>query len=163
MPYSNDFQTPSTVCDYMVSLLKYGDYHTILEPTPGQGNLVKAIRNKFPHAAISLPDDFWKLPSSSRYDCAVMNPPFTPMTQGYAYLEAIMNMTDRIVALLPWVLLLNSHKRMNEVYRNYGLISITYLPRSVFPGSRVQCCILYMSKGWKHDTVFRMFDPENKK
>lgn len=40
--YVNDFQTPVNVCDYMVSLLP-GGVRSVLEPTPGTGNLVKSL------------------------------------------------------------------------------------------------------------------------
>jgi hypothetical protein len=40
-----DFQTPSWCCEYMVSLISK-ETSLILDPTPGEGNLVKALENK---------------------------------------------------------------------------------------------------------------------
>lgn len=39
---STDFQTPVPVCKYMVSLIPAGA-RTVLEPTPGMGNLVNQL------------------------------------------------------------------------------------------------------------------------
>lgn len=64
-----NFQTPPAVCDYMVNLLPPGT-RTVLEPTPGMGNLVKAL-NKY---EVTAPDDFWKM-SYQFFDAVVMNPP----------------------------------------------------------------------------------------
>ena len=40
--YVNDFQTPIDVAEYMVSLLPI-NVKTVLEPTPGIGNVVAAL------------------------------------------------------------------------------------------------------------------------
>jgi hypothetical protein len=74
-----------------------------------------------------------------------MNPPFTPMSLGYKILFQCMEWTNNIIALMPWLTIINSQKRTEKI-NNYGLKSVTHLPRKTFPGSRVQCCILEMEK-----------------
>jgi len=46
---------------------------------------------------------------------------------------------------MPWLTIINSQKRTEKI-NNYGLKSVTHLPRKTFPCSRVQCCILEMEK-----------------
>ena len=149
MKVNKDFQTPIKVCQYMVSFLP-DNAGKILEPTPGDGNLVEICRNKgnvFYH-----PGDFFKM-RKIRFDWIVMNPPFSPMKKGYQILYDCMDMSDNIIALMPWLTIINSQKRIDDIM-NFGLVSISHLPRNVFPGSRVQTCILEMKKGYKGQTVF---------
>ncbi len=122
----------------------------ILEPTPGVGNLVKAIKTKGNITAID--GDFFEMPKQ-RFDWIVMNPPFTPMTKGYRILYDCMEMSDNIIALMPWLTMINSQKRTNDIM-NFGLVSITHLPRSIFTGARVQTCIIYMKKGYNGKIEF---------
>lgn len=49
--------------------------------------------------------------------------------------------------------MINSEKRTSDIC-DFGLISITHLPRNVFKGSRVQCCILQLSKDFNGITQF---------
>ena len=62
-----------------------------------------------------------------------MNPPFSPMKQGYEILYKCMNMTDNIIALMPYLTIINGEKRTQDIM-NWGLKSITHLPRSTFKG-----------------------------
>ena|ERR1700741_1343393 len=148
-----DFQTPPIVADYMASLIpdKCG---TILEPTPGLGNLVKAAKIK---GKVIAPKNFEYIKKGSRYDWAIMNPPFTPMQEGYRYLTEVMEMSDNIVALLPWFIVINSQKRLDSIEK-FGLVSITHLPRKTFPGCRIQCCVLEMRKNYKGKNAFKSFN-----
>jgi len=124
----------------MVSLIPAG-VRTVLEPTPGEGNLVRALAGY----QVTAPTEFWEV--SGRWEAVVMNPPFSPMDEGYRILYAVMEMSDIIIALMPWLTLINSEKRTDDINR-YGLKSVTHLPRSAFKGSRVQTCILDMRKGY---------------
>lgn len=122
----------------------------ILEPTKGIGNLVKALKHK---GNVIAPDgDFFEM-KERRFDWIVMNPPFTPMKTGYKILYKCMGMSDNIVALMPWLTLINGEKRTRDII-NFGLVSITHLPRTTFKGSRVQTCILHMKKGYTGNTRF---------
>ena len=145
-----DFQTRPDVCKYMASLVP-SECKWILEPTPGKGNLVYALLRKgFAVLAPSNLND-----AIGRYDAICMNPPFSPMSRGYDILYHCMDMTDHIIALMPWLTIINSQTRTQKII-DWGLKSITHLPRSVFPGARVQCCILEMYRGynWKIDLHF---------
>jgi len=144
-----DFQTPIPVCEYMVSLIPPG-LKTILEPTPGEGKLVSALKGY----AVTAPNNFWD--ALGRYDAIVMNPPFTPMKVGYKILYECMEMSDVIIALMPWLTIINSQRR-TQIIMNYGLKSITHLPRSTFKGSRVQTCIFEMRKDWAGTCKFKVF------
>lgn len=146
------FQTPPVVAGYMASMLP-DNAGTILEPTPGLGNIVEAIKSK---GTVIAPRMFEDLPVGGTYDYAVMNPPFTPMKEGYRYLKEVMSMTDNIVALLPWFILINSDRRMIEL-KTWGLVSVTALPRKTFPGCRIQCCVLELKKGYQGETEFKSF------
>ena len=67
-----------------------------------------------------------------------------------------MEMSDNIVALMPWLTIINSQKRTSDII-NFGLKSITHLPRSIFKGARVQTCILQMEKEYNKDIIFRNY------
>jgi type I restriction-modification system DNA methylase subunit len=142
-----DFQTPSYVCQFMVSLLP-ANVSIILEPTPGKGNLVRALAGY----RVTAPANFWMV--SGRFDAVIMNPPFTPMEQGYRILYAVMEMSDVVIALMPWLTLINSKRRTKDI-KTFGLKDVIHLPRDVFSGSRVQTCILNMRKGYAGKTSLR--------
>jgi len=126
--------------------------HIVLEPTPGIGNLVRALRDK--GFSVRSPNDFAEIAADQRFDAIVMNPPFTPMRVGYDILYQCMGMSNHIIALLPWLALINSHQRTKDV-RAFGLKTVTHLPRSTFQGSRVQCCILEMDREHAGETLLR--------
>lgn len=146
-----DFQTPPHICEYMVGLLPKHALR-IYEPTPGKHGLVRAVQHT--GRICHYPEgDFWleRFPNpfmqhyGGKYDAVVMNPPFTPNTEAWRFTLAAMDLADIIIALLPWMLLINSQKRMQAIL-DYGLCSITNLPRNTFPNSRVQCCVLRMDR-----------------
>lgn len=147
MPNIN-FQTPEWVCDIMAELIS-GYPDTILEPTPGEGNLVQSLKTKFPLSTIYAPKAFekWK---RRRVDYIVSNPPFTPMTQGYDLLDRFFDISDNIIIIMPWLALINSERRTKR-YVDQGLKEVHHLPRRAFPGSRVQTCILIFQKGYGGD------------
>lgn len=141
-----DFQTPIDVCDYMANFLP-NNAGIILEPTKGEGNLVNSLSLK---GEVIAPDDFFDM-KKRKFDWIVMNPPFTPMAIGYKILDECLEMTDNLIALMPWLTLINGEKRTSKLFF-YGLVSVTHLPRTVFRGSRVQTCILEMKRGFNGDT-----------
>jgi len=145
-----DFQTPESICNLMASLLPE-NAGNILEPTPGIGNLSRALNGK--GNVISPEDDFFKMKHKRKYNYIVMNPPFTPMKLGYQILYDCMELSNNIIALMPWLTIINSQKRTSKI-KEFGLVSIIHLPRSVFKGSRVQTCILKMKKGYCNNTEF---------
>ena len=147
--WGDNFQTPERICHYMASFLPI-NAGRILEPTAGKGNLVKALES---YGNVIVPQDFYTM-ESDRFDWIVMNPPFTPMKKGYDILYRCMDMTDNIIALMPYLTIINGEKRTNDIMQ-WGLKSITHLPRSIFKGSRVQTCILEMSRGYSGNTIFK--------
>ena len=147
----SDFQTPIWCCRLMRSLIPPG-CRTVLEPTPGEGNLVSVLGG----LEVTAPVDFWGLPDG-HWDCTVMNPPFSPMEQGYRILYRCMGMSSNLVALMPWLTMINSGKRTVDIKR-FGLVSVTHLPRSTFKGARVQCCLLQMAKGYTGATEMKFID-----
>lgn len=156
------FQTHPQVAKYMARLLSPFDNAYILEPTPGKGALIRAVKRIQPKCHFTAPRDFWKLAASGKqsyFDYAIMNPPFTPMSEGFRYLQEVMTMTDEIVALMPWFTVINSERRLEKL-QDFGITSITHIPRKAFPGSRVQCCILHLHNRYSSPrpvTVFKSF------
>nr|QBM02710.1 hypothetical protein [uncultured archaeon] len=148
--WENHFQTPENICKYMTSFLPE-NAGSILEPTPGKGNLVRALQ---PFGNVIAPDNFNTL-ILNKFDYIVMNPPFTPMSEGYKILYKCMEMTNNIIALMPYLAIINGEKRTQDIM-NFGLKSITHLPRSTFKGSRVQTCILEMKREYKGETIFKL-------
>ena len=151
MQIDTNFQTPDFCVKYMCSLIPE-NIKTVLEPTPGIGNIVKELEKNY---TVTAPIDFWDV--DGKFDAIVMNPPFSPMLVGYKILYKCMEMSDNIIALLPWLVMINSEKRTKDVI-DFGLKSITHLPRNTFPGARVQCCILEMNKGFNGETIFKTID-----
>lgn len=147
-----NFQTPLDVAKYMVGMSYTGTGGNVLEPCPGIGNIVKVIKS-FGLNPIIPKDNFWKMNHFIKYDCIIMNPPFSPMKEGYKFLYKCMELSNEIIALMPWLVIINGEKRTKDIM-NYGLASITHLPRSIFKGARVQCCILHLVRGWDEQTIF---------
>lgn len=163
-----NFQTPEIVADYMVTLIPK-KCRTILEPTPGKGNLVNALEKSDRPFEITALTNFWDL-DDEFYDCVLMNPPFNKdaffdhsgKPAGYNMpcsfiIDTCMKRTDNIIALLPWSHITNSVLRVKQLM-NYGLQTVITLPRKTFPGSRVQTCIVQLKKGYPEKTEFKYFD-----
>lgn len=159
------FQTPPFVARYMISLIPEG-VKTVLEPTPGQGNIVKELNGKY---NVIAPEDFF-LWQPVQVDCVVMNSPFTDKEVdftnaprevkklkganiGYWFIEQMNQYSDNVIALVPWYTIINSKKRTWR-YMQHGLASIINLSRSVFR-TRIQVCILQFRKGYEGKTEFR--------
>lgn len=159
-------QTPVHICEYMVSLIPDG-IKTILEPTPGEGNLVRFLKNL--NYQVIAPNNFWNW-KQERMDAIIMNPPFTHNELiydnapehikklkgakiGYWFLFKMLELSDIIIALVPWYTIINSSGRTQRLL-DFGLISITNLSRSTFP-VRVQTCILQLKKGYQGKTSFK--------
>ncbi len=177
-----DFQTPPPVADYMAGMIPLGA-RTILEPTPGEGNLVRAVEKLRPGCEITTPSNFFlyqynMLPTKikhgqDRYDAIIMNPPFSKDTLNLKWapknidltgskacnyiLKECMTMSDNVIALLPWYTIINSDVRMREL-KAFGLKSITALPRKTFKYIRIQTAVFEFERGHKQETIFKTFD-----
>lgn len=163
--YLNDFQTPKNVCEYMASLIP-AETKTVLEPTPGAGNLVGVLSRY----KVTAPNDFFLL-KKKRYDAIVMNPPFSSkyanmknapagigvngMKVGYYILKECMKMTDHVIALMPWFTLSDSDVRLRE-FNKFGIESITLLPRKTFQYARIQTIVIHLHKGYKGQSLFKI-------
>ena len=93
------FATPESLCNELVELAELNNYHTIMEPSAGQGAIIKAIHKIVPNVIVDcceamdmnqtflkkLPNtnilcsDFLGLKaiSSLKYDRIIANPPFS--------------------------------------------------------------------------------------
>lgn len=163
-----NYQTPIEVCQYMANLIPIG-CSKILEPTPGIGNLVSVMEDR--GFDVFYPSDFFTMNFKEKYDCVVMNPPFSSksaylenapqdvevhgMKLGYFILKKCMEMSDNIIALMPWYTLSDSDVRMRFL-REYGIKSVTPLPRKTFQYARIQTVIIELEKGFKGQTEFKI-------
>jgi hypothetical protein len=166
LDYKNDFQTPPFAAKYMASLVPEG-VRTILEPTPGNGNIVRELKGY----DITAPADFFSMDRKRRFDCIVMNPPFSSkyafnvpeslnkhgMRLGYHILKECMQMSDQVIALMPWFTISDSDVRLRSL-KKWGLKSLTALPRKTFEFARIQTCVFELEKGYKGETVFKVLD-----
>ncbi len=164
--YKDDFQTPIPVCKFMVSLLPDG-VKTVLEPTPGNGNIVSQLKGY----DVTAPKDYFQL-EERRFDAVVMNPPFAlkytnvenapahvinkGMKMGYQIFFECLQRSDCVIALMPWFTISDSDIRLRAV-KQYGLKSITALPRKTFQYARIQTAVLEMRRGWDGPTTFNFF------
>ena len=164
------YQTPQDVCNYMSSLLGLESKY-VLEPTPGHGRLYTTLL-QHGHRVVA-PEDFFLLDKNDRYDAVVMNPPFAEkytildnapehyrkngMKVGYMMLFDCMDKANEVIALMPWFTISDSDVRLRNLV-DYGLQSITALPRKTFEYVRIQTCILHLKKGYTGVTEFKAFD-----
>lgn len=166
------YQTPSVVCEYMVDLIP-SNAITILEPTPGLGNIVSELNSRNKYKVIT-PSDFFLLDPTHKYDCIVMNPPFSDksgfiknaqvdrslikgMKLGYYILTECMKRTDNVIALMPWFTISDSDVRLRHI-KAYGLKSITPLPRKTFDYARIQTMVVELERGYEGSTTFNLIN-----
>jgi len=160
-----EYQTPPEVAEYMCSLIPNGT-GSILEPTPGKGNILSFLTRY----KVTAPDNFFTL-DPDVYDCIIMNPPFSRkyaygvpdeidqngLRLGYHILLECMKMSGNIIALMPLFTISDSDVRLRYLKR-FGLKSITMLPRKTFKYVRIQTCIFELEKGWDKTTEFKVFE-----
>lgn len=165
--FSGEFQTPTAICKYMVSLIPE-NVKTVLEPTPGNGNIVNELNGY----DVTAPEDFFLLPKR-KFDAVIMNPPFSSkyanmenapmeinkhgMRLGYYMLTKAMELSDNIIALMPWFTISDSDIRLRYL-KTYGLKSLTALPRKTFEYARIQTVVIELEKGYKGPTEFKVYD-----
>lgn len=155
---SPEFQTHPAVSQHMAGMLPTDYMISVCEPTPGLMGLVNAAEKRLRYKILYPPGRFedWIQPND-RFDWVIMNPPFSPMVEGYRWLRMLMDHSDNIICLLPWSILINSSRRMNFLME-FGLVSVTNLPRKAFPKTRIQCCIMKLQKGYQGETKFLNFN-----
>lgn len=102
-----------------------------------------------------------------------MNPPFSAkyaflenakedytkhgMRLGYQILKECMEMSDNVIALMPWFTISDSDVRLRFL-KSFGMKSITALPRKTFQYARIQTCVLCLEKGYAGKTEFVVYD-----
>lgn len=166
------FQTPTPICDYMCSMID-STAVTILEPTAGEGDILRSLDKIDRPLLVMAPNNFFEFNNNNnrKYDAIVMNPPFsskyafgvpetvkeTGMRLGYYILTECMKMSDHVIALMPWFTISNSDVRLRYL-KEYGLKSITALPRKTFQYARIQTCILELERGFNGDTIFKTIE-----
>lgn len=79
------------------------------------------------------------------------------MRLGYIILMECMNMSDNVIALMPWFTLSDSDVRLRAL-KKYGMKSLTALPRKTFEYVRIQTVVIELQKGYKGETAFKVFD-----
>lgn len=165
------FQTPPDVVQYMVEMIPCKAV-TVLEPTPGIGNIHSQLIKK--GFAVTAPEDYFLL-EKSKYDCVIMNPPFSAgsaildnapegfnekgMRVGYWFLTECMKLSDNIIALMPWFTIADSDVRLRYL-KSFGLKSLTALPRKTFEYARIQTVIIELEKGYQGETAFKVYEFE---
>lgn len=163
--HKTDFQTPLEVCRYMCSLIPEGA-KTVLEPTAGNGNMLKYLSRYH----VTAPENFFEL-DKQEFDCVVMNPPFSAkyahgvpaglekhgMRLGYHILTECMKLSNNIIALMPWFTISDSDVRLRYLKR-FGMKSITALPRKTFQYARIQTCVMELENGYCGRTEFLVYD-----
>jgi len=170
------FQTPLTVCEYMVDMIPI-ECETLIEPTKGLGQLADAAR-RAGWTKIYTPKDFFLIDTTLRYDCALLNPPFSSnsanlenappdinlkgMRVGYHILNECMKMSDNVIALMPWFTISDSDVRLRAL-KEFGLKSLTALPRKTFEYARIQTVVIELQKGYTGETIFKTLDLRIKK
>lgn len=163
--WKDNFQTPPSICQRMsdeCSSMRFIHKDVkmdswILEPTPGQGRLYENLCVNFGSDIVTKCEgDIFEYSIPGQVASIVMNPPFSPMTTGYKILHKMMHESENvkvIVAVMPWLTLINSTRRMNDI-EDWGLKEVIHLTRKAFPKSRVQTCIMAMFRGWSRKTEF---------
>lgn len=79
------------------------------------------------------------------------------MKIGYQILLDCMEMSDHVIALMPWFTLSDSDVRLRAL-KSYGMKSITALPRKTFEYARIQTVVIELEKGYQYPTEFRVYD-----
>lgn len=165
-----EFQTPPPVCHLMAGLIPPST-KTIMEPTPGIGNLVAAARiGGFEVEAVP---DFFTRDKSKRYDCIIMNPPFsdrhgnlenapldfqeTGLKLGYYILTECMKQSDHIIALMPWFTITDSDRRIRQL-EEFGIAKLISLPRKTFNYTRIQTLVIELHRRHKGPAEFSRFE-----
>lgn len=164
-----DFQTPLWLCEYMASMVP-ANCRTVLEPTPGSGNLVNALLAR--GFEVIAPADYFKLDRTLYYDAVVMNPPFMPENltgdipreitafrrgshTGYWFIYEMMNRAPYVLTIIPWYFVINSHRRTRTLF-NHGFKSVTNLSRNTFKEKiKAQVCLIELQQGYTGPCEFK--------
>jgi hypothetical protein len=170
------FETPSKICDRLIELAEIQLYHTILEPSAGQGAIIKAITSKYniiPDCyeimetnrmilenrtkdngikCHVLGNDFLELAGDKRYDRIIANPPFSKnqdidhIYQMYKCLKSGGKMVS--IASNHWQLSNNKKETEFREWLNDKNADIQEIPVGEFKesGTMIASCIIVILK-----------------
>lgn len=165
------FATPDEIADELVRLSNFNKTDKILEPSAGQGSIIKAIRKLYIDADIEfcelmplnasillkmgekvIGDDFLQLDKKEYYDIIIGNPPFSKnqdITHIYKMYECLKS-GGRIVTIASKHWEFSKNKKETE-FRNWldGLdCSIDYIDAGAFKnsGTMISSCIIIIDK-----------------
>ena len=163
------------VAEKMVGLIDF-EPKLVLEPSIGDGNLVKALWDRFPECKVIgydieetilkddrltfIKQDFLTAEINIDVDLILSNPPFTPMTMAYKFFDKCVNIQKRGIYLIPYLFLINSSGRPKKYSQEFDLKNVINLPRSVFKNSRIQSCILDTYEGKTNTTNYTWYDED---
>ncbi len=168
------FGTPDTLCDELIFLANIQDYHTVLEPSAGQGAIIKAVQRKFPTKNIDccelmsvnqtflkkIPfitmvcEDFLNIPfnCTNFYDRIIANPPFSK-NQDIDHVRKmyeVLKVGGRLVSITSTHWQLSTNKKETE-FRNWLKdvgAQILDVPAGSFKesGTKIKTLILVIDK-----------------
>lgn len=123
------FATPDHLCEQLVELAELTNYHTILEPSAGQGAIIKAIHKIVPNVVVDcfeamnvnklfldklpninfLGEDFLKY-SGKKFNRIIANPPFSKNQD----IDHVMKMWDCLTECGRIVTITSKHWQMSS-------------------------------------------------
>lgn len=161
------FATPDSLCDKLVNMAELSINNTVLEPSAGQGSIIKAIHRKisinvdcyelmeinrnfldFPN--VNLVGDDFLLDNGKRYDRIIANPPFSKNRDIIHILEMYnrLNNNGILVSLASKHWLFSSNKKETE-FRNWlGQVN-AYTedePKNTFKDTPIETIIIKICK-----------------
>jgi predicted ATP-grasp superfamily ATP-dependent carboligase len=167
------FPTPDAIADKLVDLADISESHTILEPSAGQGAIIKAINRVLPgklidcvelmplnqsflnkiDSAILIGSDLLELnPQKNCYDRIIANPPFTK-NQDIDHIYHMYNMLDykgRIVSIASthWQFASGKKEQGFKQWLDDNDATIIDLEKGEFKasGTLVSSCIVIIDK-----------------
>ena len=160
----NYFPTPDSVIAQMISEADIEDDMHVLEPSAGDGRIVRAVKSAYPDIAVTgyeiNPDraresgarcfDFMQVNAEPKYDRILMNPPFSH-GRWYQHVIHAWDMLlpgGRLVAIIPFGSVREKDtERWNTIYREWFVNEIT-LAKGTFKesGTMIETRILVLEK-----------------
>ena len=161
------FETPESLADELVNHLPDSIW-SVLEPSAGQGAIVRAINKKRPDtnvcycelmelnrmqfvgSSLYLNDDFLTLSPDFKFDAVIANPPFAK-NQDIDHFYKMMEHAEKIVISVMSNHWRNSKNKKETYFRNY-LDSLDYklleIPEGTFKesGTNIAACVLVVKK-----------------
>lgn len=168
------FETPDEIADLMVSMVKIQEHFRILEPSAGQGAIIRAIHRKYPWNKVDFYEisqefcgiinqttsinifqkgfDFLESADTQEYDVIIANPPFRN-NQDIEHIYHMYKVLRRggilvSVASLHWKLSKNKKETEFREWLENRNAEIIELNNGDFKasGTMTKCCIIKITK-----------------